>query len=321
MNPYAIKTINYFGPESLHDAAANFIIEHTKTPAPGVYDNLPESQYRAADAAANSDLGYFANGSPAHYYAARLDPERKPEIPTPDQIQGRALHCLILEPDTFSERFVYVPEDAPRRPTDAQRKAKNPGPGTPEAIAFWDAFAEQSRGKELIEKSIVADVQRAANAIRKNPDLAGYLRKGVAESSVFAHDPITGELCKIRRDWSTEIARRRVRIDLKSTKDARPKKFARSAVDYGYFRGSAPDLMLLLAFEKKAPYASRLYEVPESELERGRREYRPLLNTYAECRKNGEWPGYDSRIKKLFYPEYIREEIPENEDDEDGERE
>jgi len=73
---------------------------------PGTY-SIEEDEYHKLTAFSNTDLKLIAR-SPAHYYAARLDPAREEKEPTPAMIAGRILHCAILEPDLFDSRFVVV---------------------------------------------------------------------------------------------------------------------------------------------------------------------------------------------------------------------
>lgn len=283
----------------------------------GIY-SLPESEYRAADAVANSDLK-LVKRSPAHFYAARLDPNREPEIDTPSKLMGRALHCAILEPWTFGQRFVFVPEGAPKDLRHLRNAAK-PSQSTVDAIRWWDDFDAGRGSREIIDKRLAATVQRAGASIRSHPELAGYLnRPGTAEESIFATDPVTCVAVKIRPDWRVTIGGLRVMLDLKSTDDARPEAFARTAWNYGYFQGAAyycdvhewagagkVDLFLLAAFERDPPHAVKLYEVQEAELDRGRAMYRPALDLYAHCRSVNEWPAYSTDIEPLQFPSWAK---------------
>ena len=79
---------------------------------PGIYD-MPEEQYFDFPAFSNSDLKLIAR-SPAHYWAAKRDPGREPDEDTPARKAGRALHCTILEPDDFQNRYIMAPANAPR---------------------------------------------------------------------------------------------------------------------------------------------------------------------------------------------------------------
>lgn len=283
----------------------------------GAYD-LPEAEYRAQPALANSDLKYMRR-SPAHFFAARLDPDREPETETASKIAGRALHCAILEPHTFGERFVFVPDDAPKDLRHFRNAAK-PGQSTIDSCAWWDNF-EATRGERtIIDRATTVTVQKAGASIRSHPELIEYLRQGAAEESIFAADPDTGQPVKIRTDWRTRIAGHNVIIDLKSTDDARPDAFSRTAHNFGYFQGAAfycdvhewaglghVDLYLLVAFERDAPHAVKIYEVGEAELERGRAQYRKGLALHKFCAETGEWPAYSTDIEPLLFPAWAKD--------------
>lgn len=72
-------------------------------PPPGIYQDVPFEQY-ASWRAINSGVVKWMKVSPKHGQAAlngeiRSDDTRSMKL-------GRAIHCRILEPDTFADRFV-----------------------------------------------------------------------------------------------------------------------------------------------------------------------------------------------------------------------
>jgi Phage tail sheath protein FI len=283
---------------------------------PGCYPGMPEEHYRAAHAVANSDLKYIQR-SPAHFYAARLDPDREPEVDTAVKVLGRALHCAILEPHTFDQRFYCVDPDAPR---DARhhRNAKAPSAETLASIRWWDDFTARNDGKQLVDRSASDKLRKVGARVRQHPELQAYLRTGTAEDSIFAVHPEFNLPVKIRTDWRTQIDGLRVVIDVKSCEDARPEAFARDAWKYGYFQGAAwycdvhewaglghVDLYLLLALEKAGP-GIKIYEVQEDVLEIGREQHRKAMALYAHCKAVGEWPSYSTDIEPLVPPSWAK---------------
>ena len=67
-----------------------------------IRDDMPYDDYRAADAVASSDLKLILR-SPAHYYAKRLDPNRKDLVVAPedgvryeDVVASMAWRCATL---------------------------------------------------------------------------------------------------------------------------------------------------------------------------------------------------------------------------------
>lgn len=279
-----------------------------------IIENMPESEYRAHSAVANSDLVTFRR-SAAHFEARR----RLGSKDTPAKLDGRALHCAILEPSTFLQRYCVLPADAPRDLRHL-RDAKQPSASTKEAIAWWDEWEARSAGRITLSADDYDLKMATASAIRQHPALRGYFdAAGQFELSVFATDPDTGVEVKCRPDLMLNIGGYRVVLDPKSTDDARPEYFQPSAYKYGYFQqdafytdvcewaGSPIDLFLFIAFEKEEPFGVKVYEVSDNDIDFGRRQYRTALNGYAECLKSGEFPGYDDSIEVLTRPAWAKE--------------
>ena len=76
---------------------------------------MNNEQYHADTSAISaSGLKLFMR-SPAHYYAAYLDPNRVERQPTPAMRLGTATHCAILEPTRFNAEYAVIPESIDRR--------------------------------------------------------------------------------------------------------------------------------------------------------------------------------------------------------------
>lgn len=285
---------------------------------PGVHE-IPEDEYHQLTAFSNSDLKLIAR-SPAHYYAARLDPERPPDKPTPAKIAGRILHCAILEPETFHSKFVVVPEDAPRKPSSTQRNAKNPSEDSIRSVLWWDEWEIQNGDKQTIKYDDQVAYQKIANSIRNHPELVNLFANARTEQTFIAEDPITGVLVRCRTDLLNVIGQYHIALDMKSCEDAQPLAFSRAAFVYGYFHQDAfyrdvidwsgyrkLDVFLFAAFEKEPPYAVKLYQSTDTAIERARASYRKALNTAAECLNTGKWPAYTTDIETLDYPAWVRD--------------
>lgn len=276
--------------------------------------DMPEAEYRAHPHVANSDLSVVRRRSPAHAVVKRSEPQAD----TQAKLDGRALHCAILEPNDFARRYCAKPIDAPRDLRHLRHAAK-PSDSTLQSIGWWDAFEAANAGKIILDQADIDEKLFIADRIRSHPRLRGYFdTPGVNEASLFAHDPETGAGVKARHDRRVVLGGYRVCLDPKSTEDARAEAFARSAYQYDYFQqaafytdisewcGEPLDLFLFIAFEKCAPYAVKVYEVQAAELEFGRQQYRSALNTWAECVRNNEFPSYDDDIEPLILPSYAK---------------
>ena len=284
---------------------------------PGLYHGVPEKTYLDLTHASRSDLQLILR-SPAHYYAARRDPDRPVDDNTPAKRAGKILHTCILEPDKFDKRFVVVPEDAPRRPSITQRNAKNPSGDTLFAIDWWDSFNHNNQDREIIGSDEWDKYHKISKAVRTHPEISGWMAEGYAEVTIIAKDEETGLLCRARPDFVTALNQMTIMLDLKSAEDARPDAFMKSAWNYGYFHqhiwyrdcfekatGAPPDLFLLAPFEKEPPYAVKLYEPAEDSLERASQDNRRALRLLADCLEKNQWPSYSTDIERLHMPAWV----------------
>ena len=280
---------------------------------PGHYPELTNEAYHGGPGISKSHLDKIA-ASPAHYYAAYLDPNRAPREATPAMIQGTAIHTAVLEPHLFESEYIVVPAGMPTKPTDRQRNAKKPSSETVDAILAWDEFELFSATKTILTAEqwhVALEVQRS---VRKHKAAADLLRKGHAEHSYFSLDPDTGALVKARPDWFTPAG---VLVDLKSTKSAAPDAFYRSVMDFGYdlqpwwYRnaiGAAIDEDLdgapwyFVAVEKEPPYAVAVYRLPPEVERAGAMRARQLLQKIVDAKLLDHWPAYSDDISILEFP-------------------
>ena len=243
-----------------------------------------------------SGLDLFSR-SPRHYWAKYLDPNRQPEQPTKALIQGNAVHVAILEPYKFQADFAVMP-DFNGRTNDGKEQKR-----------LWLASNE---GKTIIDLETYDLCMRLRDSVYSHPAAASLLSMGKAEETIFFTDPDTGAPCKCRPDWLTPD---NLIVDLKTTDDASPEGFGRSAVKYRYHvqsafysagyeldRGYAPEGFIFIAVEKTAPFQVAVYHADEATLQLGRDTYIPELHRYVACRNTNLWPGYGDQIQRLSLP-------------------
>lgn len=270
------------------------------------------AEYHSAPGISKSKLDLIAR-SPAHYWAAYLDPDRATPEPTPALILGSAVHSAILEPDQFGSEYVCPPEDAPKRPTAVQINAKKPSQETLEAIDFWRMFEATNEGKTLLTRDQYTTAIAMCNAVHRHPVASRLLTGGRAEQSVYAIDPETGALVKCRLDYFLDGAG--MIVDLKTTEDASPSGFGRSAANFRYHVqtawyqdvmraafGDAPPYWVFVAVEKSPPYAVGVYHVDAATADLGRRMARRDLHKLLECERLGQWPDYGTESQALVLP-------------------
>jgi exodeoxyribonuclease VIII len=269
----------------------------------GVYSDISNADYHGGAGVSKSGLDLIAR-SPLHYWGAYLDPHREPRKETTAMAVGTAIHTAILEPDTFGERYVILPEGLDRRTTAGK--------------ASYEAVISQAcaTGAEVISANDAAKVLKIAAYAHAHPVAKAMFSDGKAEQSVFWTDDETGVLCKCRPDWLLGGENPAV-LDVKSTLDASPDEFARSAFKWRYHvqaawyldgveaaTGLKPDSFMFLAVEKEAPFASAYYYADDDMIRAGRAEYRRALRVYADCLASGKWTGYTPKLLPLGLPKW-----------------
>ncbi len=267
---------------------------------PGVYLDLSNEDYHRGPGLSKSGLDLIAK-SPAHYFARYLDPQRPPSPEaTASQLAGTLAHCAILEPAEFAKRYAIGP--------DTTRAAK----------AWKDCELHLPPGVTAIKADDHARAFAQAASLRRLPDIAEALSRGNPEVSVFWNDAETGALCKCRPDWVHDCGDAGViLIDIKTTGDASPGDFARSIARFRYHVQAAwysdgfkiatgRDVLAFVfaAVEGDYPYAASAIMLDAESIEQGRREYRRDLNTYADCKATGEWPGYGAGVHLTSLPKW-----------------
>ena len=163
---------------------------------------------------------------------------------------------------------------------------------------------------------MLTEATAVAEAIRKNPVADKLLKGGKSEESYFWTDSVTGIECKCRPDYLRPDG---IVVDLKTTENASPEKFVKSAYDYRYYVqawwylhglkqcGIDAHDFIFIAVEKKPPYAVCVYAADDLMLQLGEREAVENLRTYAECEKSGIWYGYEKEpeIHSLSLPDWV----------------
>lgn len=260
---------------------------------PGIYEGIPNESYHAGPGISKTGLWTIHTKTPAHFKFPRVKEETTASKAIKDF--GNGVHLAILEPELFEGKVVRGPDD---------RRGNK-----------WTDLAEVCKldGRILLTSKQYDDVLAIRDAVHANAWINSIITggKSMTEASAYWIDEETGELCRCRPDLDREDIR--IVVDVKSTASAHPDAFARSVIDYGYHAqeahysdglralGRELDGFVFLAWEKEPPYAFAVYELPPSIVEEGRAIMRKSLNTYAECKRTGEWPGYPVGVQELSF--------------------
>lgn len=209
---------------------------------------------------------------------------------------GDAAHAMILQPDDVRSMFLHPPRRLDRR--------KNPDKG------IWaDLEVEAAHtGRVLLKYDDYQTALSVRDAVYKHKQARAILGKGEPEQTFLWRDPKTGEMCKCRPDWTRPY----FLTDLKTTTDASPEAFGRSAhfyrydvQDAHYTSGVDPDIgFVFVVAETAPPFGVAVYADYPAMRRLGLEKRDRNLGTYAECKSSGVWPGYTEEIQVLRLPQW-----------------
>lgn len=218
------------------------------------------------------------DSSPLHYRYALEHPREDT-----DALQfGRAVHCLILEPDLYRERYA-VWAGADRRTRAGKEQ--------------WLAFEDELGDRTVLSCDTADAAHAAASAVLDAPGVRDLLLGASVEHTIQWTDPVTRIDCKGRLDAITADGRV---LDIKTTRHLLPRRFASAAAALRYHGQLAfyhdgagctdSNAPVIIAVESQPPHDVAIYDcglwlVP------GRALYRRLLDRLAECRRADKWPG------------------------------
>jgi hypothetical protein len=267
----------------------------------GLHKTMPASEYHTIAAMSAGGLKRM-RVSPAHFYGLQLDPDRPQSTSTPAMRAGTLMHLALFEPHLLDTLAV--------RPADLDARTKE-----------GKAWLAENSGREIVTAADLATAQRQAAAVRQLPEVGNLLAEGYAEASAFWLDDDTGELCKCRPDWTHPAGSGVILVDGKTCQDASPAGFGRAIWNFGYHlqaawysdgfeaaTGLQVHGFVFAAVEAGWPHAAAGYMLGDDVLQRARVENRRLLNSYAQCKRTGQWPGYSTGISLVNLPKWAHTE-------------
>jgi hypothetical protein len=264
--------------------------------SPGIYEGITHDDYSRIDAVRHGSLKQLQK-SPLAMRSA----ETSERVDTDAFRFGRAVHVAVLEPERFY-RDVDVYHGV-RRGAD------------------WEAFADESSAEAILSEREYELCAQLASAVRSHPVAAAHLAAGTAELTLVWDDPLTGVRCKARPDW---IGPSGPMCDLKTTRDVGAGAFGRDAASFGYHTQAAFYLagwhvltgelreFVLIAVEKAGAHDVACRRLPAPILARGAVRVWEWLETLADCRASGSWPGCAPAQEDLVFPHWALAE-PEQE--------
>lgn len=278
-------------------------IESLADAGPVVVFGLPASEYDKINAVRSTLLKDLSH-APAYCFRRNYDPEFERGPEQRHFAIGRAVHCMVLEPDEFGKQFYLLPEEL-----EGRSKA---------AIEAREELEAANAGKTMIKQSEIPELRAMAAAALCAPRVGLLLARGEFEVTIVWRDEQSQLLCKARPDYLIEPCEEfpnGLILDLKTTADASPFGFRKSCGNYEYpmqiahygagvsaaFGTDAP-VSMFLAVEKDDPYLSVAYVCSQQFVERGEARRSQLMAALSVCIDTGEWPGYASDLVMLDAP-------------------
>lgn len=264
----------------------------------GIYYDILNEDYHHGLGVSKSQLDDIAV-SPAFYKWKKNAPIDTEKLKALDM--GTALHCLLLEPNEFSNRFIEAPEFN-RRSNDGKKEEREflkECEKTGKIVMDY----EQHRKLKIMRESALAH-----HAARYFLEADGH-----CEASIYWTDSDTDELCRVRPDKI--LTQQPVIIDVKKVADM--SRFDRHIEEFryhvqnamyqeGYLRhfGESPVFLFIAVSETIdcARYPVHVYELDSSDIDVGFNLFKQNLQAFHECRINDDWGG----IEPISRPDWAR---------------
>jgi hypothetical protein len=243
---------------------------------PGIYAEIKNAAYHADPALGSTSLKTLATRTPAHWKWESEHPVHKDIYDL-----GTVAHSLILEDDESGVVVIDVEAKRGKVWTEPADAAVNDGK-IPLKRSEWDM------------------VNAMRDSVMAHPLARAAFTDHRAEQSVFWQED--GQMLKCRPDaWKPGLL-----VDLKTTINADPREFGRTAYKLGYHQSAdhytegvriaagetLPFIFVLV--EKSPPYLVSVVQLDDDALAAGRALNDHAKTIYRECLAADMWPGYES---------------------------
>lgn len=299
------------------------------------------------------DLKSLPRLSPSALSAFRETPstykayvERKTET-TDAMIEGTLIHMACLEPDKFFDLHISEPikdqfPTAMFTTDDLKnylRKNNLPVSGNkPELIErvlahnptvqIWERIVADIVGnKTMVSSKTFETCVQVSEKIKKRHFCSKIWKDSIKETYIWWVDEEFGILISAKPDLIFMSEKTNLCLDIKTVRDAHPKKFEREIYYENHFITAAIyldglsmiynrtfDTFVWLAVTKKAPYIVQEYAADQGMIDAGRIEYKKLMSQWLDCYEKNEWPDYSDKVMNITLPEWawnkIEDEYP-----------
>ncbi len=247
-----------------------------------------DGDYYASRSLSHSKLSCLAQNPMEFKMRYVDDPPTLPPKESDAFAMGHAVHCLALEPESFSDRFFVLPK--------IDRRTK-------EGKAAYAEIQETSKSKTLLDGDDYADAIACVQALNNHAEFATIMAQPKRVEVPFEFD-LFGHRFKAKPDCIVDSMK--LIVDIKTTDDA-SHKWLYSAKDLGYHRQAwiyrhalsletGVDYNFIFAVVEKPKPSTRgipprvaLHRVAGISFERGKEHTRDLVEEYEKRLERGDW--------------------------------
>jgi exodeoxyribonuclease VIII len=260
----------------------------------GTHKGIPFEDYLSWDAVGIHDL-MLVHRSPAHFKAKKETPDK----PTDAMRFGTAAHSWILTPDLAPSEVVVAPKVDRRTKVGKEQ---------------WADFEAMANGKTIVNEDEADTLSKMAGAVASSQAARNILDKCPLREVSFLRTVGSKSVgLRGRADAMSEDAK--IIVDLKTTNNAAPSEFRRTAANFNYHAQCAfymdniralhgldeDPTFAFVVVEKAPPFGVAVYVLDEEAVEAGRKLYRDALTAYTACLYENDWPSYPaSRVAQVL---------------------
>jgi exodeoxyribonuclease VIII len=265
----------------------------------GLFYDMPEGDYRSAQAIAGSDAKHILPPKTPAHYAAHMAGETRRE-PSKAMMLGTMAHLAVLEPQKLDTAFVERPQGIDLR------------------TKLGKEWRESVGAMPVLDQDEAQAVRGIRDSIAANKAARDLLAETQSEVALFAEHRsglwIKGRVdaLKVVNDMECVIC------DVKTTSaGADYNTFSRQAASLNYhvsaawychlagLNGLPPARFYWIAVETSAPFAVAVYEIHPDALDLGVGMMNDALGLIAQCEDDGVWPGYAPGVQCLNLPSWV----------------
>lgn len=234
---------------------------------------------------------------------------------------GRALHCRVLEPDCYDERFTISP-GCQAIISKGRSKGHMCGNFAQYLVPTSDGdkwLCGVHKPRELCDEPFenvlsmeqARNVERAAESIRRHPIARFINARGGFEATAISSVSGIRKKCRMDKFIPRQGNNPPIIVDLKKTRKGRATKYfcQKDSRDYGYdvsaawycdtvaeIIGEVPQFVFVFV-EETAPHDLFALQLNSRDVRCGRARYAQALERYNHGIKTGEWPGVSGMIE------------------------